>query len=179
MRRISVVGIPGSGKSTIARELAALLDVPVLELDALYHQPDWTQLPDDEFARRTAELVRTDGWVIDGNYSAVREDVVWAGADTVVWLDLPRRVVMTRLVRRTVRRTLTRQELWNGNRERATNLTSWDPHRSILRWAWTRFRPYRERYEAALGDPTWDHLRFVRLRTPDEVARFMAGRLAS
>lgn len=175
MRRISVVGIPGSGKSTIAQELGALLEVPVLELDSIFHQANWTQLPDDEFVRQTAELVRTDGWVIDGNYSAVREDVIWPGADTVVWLDLPRRVVMTRLVRRTVRRTLTRQELWNGNRERSTNLTSWDPHRSILRWAWTRFQPYRDRYETAIDDPTWDHLRFVRLRTSDDVARFMSA----
>ncbi|MBK7167449.1 MAG: adenylate kinase [Candidatus Microthrix sp.] len=123
--------------------------------------------------RRTADVANGDGWVIDGTTPAFREQVVWPTADTVVWLDLPRRVVMTRLLRRTLRRVLAREELWNGNREHVTNLMSWDPHRSILRCGWTRYTPYRERYDAATNDPAWDHLRFVRLRTVRGVARFL------
>lgn len=175
MRRISVVGCPGAGKTAFARDLADRLDVPRLELDSIRHQADWVELSDDEFERRTAAESSGVEWVIDGNYSRVRDQLVWPSADTVVWLDLPRRVVMTRLLRRTLRRVLFREELWNGNRERVTNLMSWDPHRSILRWGWTRYTPYRERYEAAMNDPAWDHLRFVRLRTSDEVARFMSA----
>ncbi len=173
MRRISVVGCPGSGKSTVARQLAAQLGVPVLELDSIFHQPNWTELPGDEFARQTAAVANGDGWVIDGNYSVMCETVVWPSADTVGWLDLPRRVVMMRLLGRTLRRVLSREELWNGNRERVTNLMSWDPRRSILRWGWTRYAPYRERYVAAMNDPAWDHLRFDRLCTVREVARYL------
>ncbi len=73
------------------------------------------------------------GWVVDGNYSVVR-DVVWAKADAVVWFDLPYVTVLARVVRRTVRRSLTREELWNGNREPFSNLWSLDPKKSIIAW---------------------------------------------
>src|ERR1700745_962235 len=93
VRRVSVVGNSGSGKSTLARELAASLGVPHLELDSVFHQPGWEPLPRDKFQRFVTERTSEDGWVIDGNYSAVRP-IVWARADTVVWLDLPRRIVI-------------------------------------------------------------------------------------
>ncbi len=83
------------------------------------------------------EAVAGDDWVVDGNYGAVR-DLVWERADTVVWLDLPRRVVMRRVAIRTIRRALTREELWNGNREPLTNFYRWDPERNIIRWAGSR-----------------------------------------
>ena len=173
MRRVSVVGIPGAGKSTLTRRLATLLDVPSIELDALHFQPNWVVVAPEEFVERTAAVTSGEGWVVDGNYSSVQPTVVWPAADTVVWLDLSRPVVMTRLVRRTLARLITRRPLWNGNRERLANVLSWDPDRSILRWAWTRFRPYRDRYEAAWEDPAWAHLHFVRLRSPREVAAFL------
>jgi adenylate kinase family enzyme len=93
VRRVSVVGNSGSGKSTVAAALAAALGVPHLELDGVFHQPGWEPLPADSFRAVVAAAVAGDGWVLDGNYSAVR-DLVWARADTVVWLDLPRRTVM-------------------------------------------------------------------------------------
>src|SRR5215475_11726512 len=85
VQRVSVVGVSGSGKSTLGRELAGRLAVPFVELDAIFHQPGWTPLPEDEFRRRVAEIAAGDGWVIDGNYSAV-QPLVWERADTVVWV---------------------------------------------------------------------------------------------
>ena len=90
VRRVSVVGNSGSGKSTLARELAASLGVAHIELDSVFHQPGWEPLPEDEFQRLVTARTSENGWVIDGNYSAVRP-IVWARADTVVWLDLPKR----------------------------------------------------------------------------------------
>jgi adenylate kinase family enzyme len=176
VRRVSVVGNSGSGKSTLAVALAARLGAPCVELDAIFHQPGWTERPVEDFRARVADAAAGDTWVIDGNYSAVR-DLVWARADTVVWLDLPRPAVMRRVVTRTVRRAARRQELWNGNREPWSNFWSLDPQRSVVAWAWTRHRNYRARYEAALADPAWARLRFVRLRSTAEVRRFVsAGR---
>lgn len=174
MRRISVVGNSGSGKTTLARGLAEALGVPHLELDSVFHQPGWQELPDEEFRRRVAEFVAQPAWVVDGNYGAVR-DLVWQSADTVVWLDLTRARVMRRLLRRTLGRLVLRRQLWNGNRERWTNLWSRDPERSILAWAWTQHAEYRDRYGAAMHEPANGHLRFVVVRNDREVAELVTA----
>lgn len=174
MQRVSVVGNSGSGKSTVARELARALGVPYLELDAVRHQPGWQELPDDEFVERVAAFVAQDHWVIDGNYAEVRELVVWPRADAVVWLDLPRRTVMRQVVWRTLRRAVLREELWNGNRELWRNLVAWDPHKSIIRWAWTHYPVVTARYAAASTDPRWASIAFVRIRSRREAEAFLS-----
>jgi len=170
VRRVSVVGSSGSGKSTLASELAARLHVPHVELDAIFHQPGWTPLPEEEFTAAVAAAVAADGWVVDGNYSAVRP-LVWARADTVIWLDLPRRTVMRRIVWRTLRRAATRAELWNGNRESWRNVFSLDPQQSIIAWSWHKHAALAERYTAAASDPANAHLRFIRIATRGGVRR--------
>jgi adenylate kinase family enzyme len=167
--RISVVGNSGSGKTTIARKLAAALDAPHLELDAVFHQPGWVPLAEAEFRGRVAEFVTAPRWVTDGNYSAVR-DLVWARADTVVWLDPPRYRVMRQIIWRSLRRAALRIELWNGNRERWGNLLTADPQESVIAWAWTSHHKNRQRYERAMADPANAHLTFIRLRTPGDAA---------
>jgi adenylate kinase family enzyme len=172
---VSVVGCSGSGKTTLARSLARALGSAHIELDSIYHQPDWTPLADEEFQRQVVAAVEAeDRWVVDGNYSVVR-DIVWDQADTVVWFDLPYATVMARTIGRTVRRTVTREELWNGNREPWSNLWSVKPEKSIIAWTATRHKVYRRRYRDAELDPRWSSLRFVRLRSQSEADAFVAG----
>lgn len=172
VRRVSLVGVSGSGKTTVGRQLAASMDVPFIELDSIFHQPGWTDLAHDEFRRRVSEALTADAWVVDGNYSAV-QDLVWQRADTVVWLDLPRRVVMRRIIQRTVRRTVTRQRLWNGNREPISNFVRLNPDKNIIRWAWVKHAEYVARYDAAMHDAAFGHLHFVRLRSQNELDSFI------
>lgn len=174
MRRVSVVGNSGSGKSRLATALADELSVPYVELDSIFHQPAWEPLPVDEFRRRVEVATEADGWVVDGNYSAVRE-LVWRRADTVVWLDLPRPVVMRQVVQRTLKRVTRGTELWNGNRERWQDMFSRDPQQSIILWSWTRHATYRDRYGAAMADPAWQHLTFVRIRSRRDADRLTAS----
>jgi adenylate kinase family enzyme len=143
-----------------------------VELDSVFHQADWTPLAEEEFRRRVRAVVAGESWVIDGNYGAVR-DLVWARADTVVWLDLPKRTVMRRIVWRTLRRIAGRAELWNGNRERWRNFFTWDPQESVISWAWHKHAANRERFAAAMADPANGHLRFFRLTSPAQVRRFL------
>jgi adenylate kinase family enzyme len=182
-RHLAVVGNSGSGKTTLARQVAEDLGLAHVELDALFHQPGWTPLEPDEFGRRVeAALDRADraeqGWVVCGNYSAV-QDAVWARADTVVWLDLPRWRVMARVSRRTLRRVVRREELWNGNREPWQNLYAWAPERNIMRWSWTRHEVYVRRYATAMDDPRWSDLTFVRLRSPAQVDAWRRAQVRS
>jgi adenylate kinase family enzyme len=167
-----VVGCSGSGKTQLAGALAQRLGSPHIELDAIFHQPGWTELGDEEFRSRVRAATEGDHWVVDGNYSVV-QDITWGRADTVVWFDLPFHTVMSRVIRRTVRRAIRRTELWNGNREPWSNLWSVNPQRSIIAWSATRHGLYRQRYAAAEGDPTWRGVRFVRLRSTREVGRFL------
>jgi adenylate kinase family enzyme len=84
--RISVIGTSGSGKTTLARHLAEQLDLPHLELDAVFHQPGWTGLPDEDFQATVRQFCAGDRWVVCGKYSQVRE-LVFEQADTIVCLD--------------------------------------------------------------------------------------------
>lgn len=175
MRRVSIVGCSGSGKSTLGRALADRLGCEHVELDGIFHQPNWTQLDGDEFRTRVGRIAARSAWVIDGNYgTVVRDGPVWQRADTVIWIDLPRHVVMRRVVMRTLRRVVRREELWNGNRERPTNLLRWDPEESIIRWAWTSYGRVRERYRELLltQDTTFD---VVHLRSGPAIDRWLAG----
>ena len=118
MRKIAVIAsASGSGKTTLGRALAARLAVPFVELDALVHGPNWAETSDDELRALLVPILAGEGWVIDGGYWGKIGDLVLSRADVVVWIDLPLRVWLPRLTRRTVRRLRGHEEIWNGNRE--------------------------------------------------------------
>ena len=174
VKRVSVVGNSGSGKSRLAERIAQVLHVAYVELDAIHHLPDWRPIDPEEFVARIEEIACTDAWVIDGNYRTVVVDgPVWERADTVVWLDLPRRTVMWQVTRRTVIRIVGRKTLWNGNREPLGNLWSWDPNTSIIRWAWTQHAKYEERYCSAMESPAFEHIVFIRLTSRAVVGQWL------
>ena len=170
-----MVGSAGSGKTTFGRALAEAMQVPYLELDSVFHLPGWQELPDEAFRARVAEFAdaATEGWVIDGNYTVVQRSAIWPRADRVVWLDLPRRQVMRQVIGRSLRRSIGRQELWNGNRERLRDLVAWDPETSIIRWAWTNFDRFEAKFDDARADPVWAHLDFRRVRSRAEADRLI------
>ncbi len=174
MQRVSVVGNSGSGKTQLARRIAAALDVAYVELDAIHHLPGWQPIDPDEFLAQIEAIAAREQWVIDGNYRvAVVDGPVWERADTVVWLDLPRSRIMRQVIGRTLRRTIRREELWNGNREPLRNLSSWDPNKSIIRWSWTQHSKYLDRFTEAMSSPRFDHIDFVRLSSHDEAERLV------
>lgn len=172
-RRVRVVGVSGSGKSTVGAALAARLGVAHLELDAVFHGPGWVGRTDDE-ARAIVSAFLTGpgagGWVVDGNWTT-RVAGWFDDADLVVWVDPPRRVSTTRVVRRTLWRAATRAELWNGNRERPSNLLSRDPDRNVVLWSWRSYDEYRQRYTELAASGT---VPVVRLRTRQDVRDWLS-----
>jgi adenylate kinase family enzyme len=172
VRRIGVVGTTGSGKTTLARQLAARLGYPHVELDALHWESNWIEAPLEVFRERTARALGGETWVVDGNYSKVR-DIVWSRADTIVWLDYLLPVIMWRLVWRTARRVITQEELWNENRERlSTQLFSRD---SIFWWALTTYRRRRREYPVLFKQPEYAHLKVVHLRSPRAAEEWLSN----
>ncbi len=173
MCRVIVGGVSGSGKSTLARRIATALDLRYVEIDALYHGPGWRPRP--SFALDVDSATAGDGWVVDSDGYAQVRDLVWSRADSLVWLDLPRRVVMSRVLRRSFARATYDRSLWNGNRE---GFRDWlDPEHPI-RWAWVQHEPRRASIQARLADPRWTGLHVVRL-TSSRSARRWASRLPS
>ncbi|MBC7170056.1 AAA family ATPase [Candidatus Bipolaricaulota bacterium] len=171
-KRISVVGTSGSGKTTVGRAIADRLGIPFVELDALAWLPGWTNRPLAELRELVDERTRGPAWVVDGNYSKVR-DLVWGRADTVVWLDYPFRRVFGQLLRRTLRRALRREELWNGNRESIR--MSFFSRESILLWAIRTHRRRKREYPELLARPEHARLRVIRLRSPAETRCWLDG----
>nr|BFF06909.1 hypothetical protein GCM10023233_18780 [Brevibacterium otitidis] len=175
MQRVAVVGSSGSGKTTVARQLAKILGAPYVELDAVHWKPNWTPADPAEIRRRVQQEVAHDTWVIDGNYQSIVGSLIWDRADTVVWVN-PSRVRSTwRVIRRTIRRARSREELWNGNRESWSGLFFWRGEESIVWWAWHAHPVRQSRYEAAMNNPKNAHLTFHRLRTPGHVRQFLTA----
>lgn len=157
----------GSGKTTVGRGLAARLGVPFVELDALVHGPNWTEIPDDELRRLLQPVLAEEGWVVDGGYRRKIGDLVFRHADLVVWIDLPLHVWLPRLLRRTLRRIRRHEEIWNGNRETVRGAI-WGRD-ALIPYAIRAHYSRRRRYPTELATyPT------VRLRTQAEVDRFLS-----
>ena len=171
MRRIVVLGTTGSGKTTLAAELAHRLALRHVELDALYWRPEWTPPQAVEFRDAVRKALRIEGWVVDGNYSKVRP-VVWPKADTLVWLDYSLSRILWQLWRRTWRRWAERELLWGTNRERLWH--QFLTRDSLFLWALQTYRRRRREYPRLLSQPNYGHLALVRLRSPLQTTRWLA-----
>lgn len=169
--RILVAGSSGSGKTTLARRIGDALGVPHVEIDALYHGPQWTPRP--SFEADVQSFASTAAWVTEWQYGSVRA-LLAERADLLVWLDLPRRTVMRQVVRRTVGRRLRREELWNGNVEQPW-WTILHDREHIVRWAWDTHHKTAARVAELLNRRP--DLVIVRLRSHREAARWIDGRL--
>ncbi len=169
-----IAGISGSGKTTLARRLGSRLGIPHHELDALHHGPNWRKRP--EFDADVEAFSAGSSWVTEDQYHSALGDLLWERADTLVWLDLPRRTVMRQVLRRSFVRAATGRELWNGNRE---SFRDWTGPDHPIRWAWSQYD--RKRDQTAARVLHHRHLTVIRLTSPEAATRWsrspvLAGR---
>lgn len=169
--RVLVAGTSGSGKTTLAARIADALAVPHVELDSLFHGPDWT--PRASFEEDVLRFSEGPAWVTEWQYGSVRAHLA-ERCDLLVWLDLPRLVVMRQVARRTLVRRLRRQPLWHGNVEPPLRTILTDPEH-IVRWAWITHHQTGVRVDALLQERP--DLPVVRLRSHHEACHWVRGPL--
>jgi adenylate kinase family enzyme len=170
-KRIIVIGSSNAGKSTIAERLAARLDVPFIELDALHWEPRWVEAELDVFQGRIRSATKPDSWVMAGNYLSKQQEVSWPRADTIVFLDLPLPTLLRRCARRCWQRWRSKEALYGGaNREIFwEHLMLWDTEKSLMAHITSTHRRRRRDYDLMSRDPRWAHLHFIRLRSVEEI----------
>lgn len=166
-RRINVIGTSGSGKTTFARRLAEILQIPHFEMDAIFWQPNWQELPTEQYLEALRSKLSARSWVLDGNYSRTTE-VKWQDVQCVIWLDLPFLQTVTRVTRRCVRRSVEQEEIWPGTGNRETLAKSFLSPDSVILWSITSYARNRRRYGALMDDPAYRHIKFIRVRSSRE-----------
>ena len=174
MKKINVIGTTGSGKSTFSKCLADKIGCQYIQMDQLFWKPNWTESTDDEFIPKLKSAVSGDSWVLDGNYSRTNE-IKWENADTIIWLDLSYFRTLFQLFKRTVKRNVSKQELWVGTGNKESFGRSFMSKKSIFIWFFKGYKNNKLRYSKLMGSPSVKHVRFIRLRNPKEVNRFIAG----
>ncbi len=172
MQRLTIIGSSGSGKSTLAIRLAAILGYPHLELDSFRFLPQWQVRTDDEFRLRVDSATSQPCWVSDGNYRVTR-DLTWGRADTLIWLDYRLSLIMWRLTRRTIGRTVNRTNLWDsGNYDnifKHFRLSDESLYYWVLKTYWQRKRET----PGLLAMPEHAHLRIVHLTSPRQTEAWL------
>jgi adenylate kinase family enzyme len=170
--RVIVVGTTASGKSTLAETLANRLDLDFVELDALYWQPNWVGTPDEEFIPKVDAATRGERWVVAGTYSRTIP-TTWRRAEIIIWLDYSLPLIFWQLVKRTVRRNLTREVLWGTNTDRIwIHFKLWSDE-SLVRWLFKTYGKRKKQYPQLLALPEHQHLKLFRFHSPKETAAWM------
>jgi adenylate kinase family enzyme len=171
MERILVAGTSGAGKSTLARSVSGLLGLPYHEMDTLYFTgPGWAV--NSGFAEEVSRVAAGPRWIVDSmGYPEVR-DLLWGRADTVIWLDYSRRVIMPRILRRSLRRTVTREVLFGGNRE---TWAGWLSREHPVWWAWSQHTARRREIEHRTRDPRFAPLATLRFHHPEDTTAWLTS----
>ena len=163
MNRIAVIGCSGSGKSTLSRQLGERLNIPVIHLDRVFWQPGWVEPPRDEFAANVRKAVAGERWILDGNFGNTQH-IVLPAADTIIWLDFPRRICMGRIIKRLLTYFgRTRPDLPGGCPEKVDFV--------FLEYVWNFQNDTRPRIMSRLAQRRADQT-LVILRNPADVTRF-------
>ena len=172
--RINIIGTAGSGKSTFSKQIAEKLKIPYIELEALAWKSNWTEVTDEELFSKLERHLSSDDWVLDGNYPQTLH-IKWKKCQMVVYLDMPFHIIFYRLLRRTLIRIFTREELWAGNKE--TFWRQFFTRDSVIWWGLSNFFPKRRFYLFDSMNPKYSHIKFVRLRSKKDIEDFVKHKL--
>ena len=171
-QRINIIGTSGSGKSTFARSLAEVLQLPYFEMDQLFWKPEWVESTDEEFLPKVEQVAEGPQWVLDGNYS--RTSVIKLNrAQLLVWIDLPFLTTTFSVTCRAIKRSFSKKELWPDTGNRESLQKSFFSKDSIIWWSITHYRATVIRYEQLMHSGDHEHIAFLRFRSRTQIARLL------
>jgi len=179
-KRIVIVGTTSSGKSTLANRLADKIHAEFIDLDSLHWEPNWAEAPDEIFRERVEKATNSQpalseaerGWVVAGNYHVVR-DIVWSRTQAIIWLDYPFHIVFWRLLKRTIRRVVTKEKLFSGNVENGwMHLKIWSQE-SLFHWLFKTYWRRKREYPMLFALPENTHLRIIHFKHPKEAESWL------
>lgn len=175
-QRIHVIGNSCSGKSTLAAELSGLLNIPVVELDALNWLPNWVGLNEtapELLEQKIQTATAGETWILAGSYERFVRPIAWSRLNTIIWLDLPLHVLLKRVIKRSWQRWYSQELLWGTNRENFwRQLKIWNKKESLIWWILTQYQHKRRQMLESMLKPEWQYIRFIRLTSEQEVAAF-------
>jgi adenylate kinase family enzyme len=164
MHRILIIGVSGAGKTTLAEDIAHLLNLRFLATDSLYWKEDWQPVPIEHVMRLVEEHISQDRWVLDGNFEEQRH-TIWPRSDTIIWLDYNLPLVLYRVTLRNVRWLLKGTVDWSGNRMTFRQLIS------SLRHSLRSYSRKKRLYAAFLRDLSG--VTILRFHSPHETTKWL------
>ena len=172
IKKINVIGTSGSGKSTLAHKISDILSIPYIEMDRIFWKPNWTESKKEEFLSNLENSLSSNSWVLDGNYTS-SIPVKWKDVQLIVWIDLPFSVTIFQAVKRAVKRSICKTEIWPNTGNTESFKRSFLSKNSILLWTIQTYPKVKKRFESYMRDDTFSHIKFIRLKSKKEVADFL------
>lgn len=171
-QRIVVIGTTSSGKSTLAKGLAQKFKLDFIELDELHWEPDWREAETEVFRERVRKATSSKVWAVAGNYSVVR-DLIWPQAQVVIWLDYPLHILLWRLMKRTIQRSVTHELLWGSNYEKFwRHIKLWSDD-SLINWLFKTYWRRKREIPLLFSEPRYKHLSMLRFKHPRETETWL------
>lgn len=170
MKKIAIIGVSCSGKSTFAQALSMHLKLNSIDLDDLFWNPGWVPTETNLFLEKTKNILQTECWILVGNYHSIQKAIL-EEADTIIWLDYSRSIVWKRALLRTFKRIFLKEPCCNGNYE--SFKLSFFSKNSILLWVYQDYPRKKKRYEAMIDDDYFKSKNFIRIRHPNEAVEFL------
>jgi adenylate kinase family enzyme len=170
MNRTVVIGSSCSGKSTFSQRLAKKSKIEYIELDQLHWLPDWKERPDEEFRELVNQAIAADSWIVDGNYSIVR-DILWPRVTTIIWLNHSFRLVLYRAITRSIMRAATKKRLFAGNIESFRR--TFFSRESIILWIIKTYHHKRKNYTKLLKQKNTRGVNVVELNSQKQVETYL------
>ena len=172
MKRINVIGTSGSGKSHFSKRLAEKLNFQYIELDAMYWKSNWEEPEIDTFLSELEETLESQDWVLDGNHSRTNP-IKWHRVDTIVWIDYSFSRTFRQILSRSIKRSLYRNEIWEGTGNRESFKRNFLSSKSVVLWMLRNYSKTKEKYGRLFKDERLKNIKFIHITSPKQAESFL------